>query len=211
MMATEAAEPEVIDEAAVDEEVPASGIKEVDIAPVDEEADTVADMVLSDTARFERWQARRPPISHLSAGIVEANGERLPLFDINSRIVVEHRAACLDGNPWLETLVGRVQSIDDDTGVVSFLDEDADEGKWVLRYASFKAPTYDIRLAPNRGNPFTIEKVRVTPLPAPGEPKRGRGRPPGAKNRPKDVVQAEREAYRKLREEKKARRKGKNK
>jgi len=172
-----------------------------------EDAETAAEMILSDAARFERWQSKRPIICHLPSGVVEGKGMRLPLFDIGARIVVEHRASCLDGNPWLETLVGRVRSIDDDTGVVTFFVEESGEGSTSVRYTSFKDPIYDIRLAPKKGNPFTVERVRVSPLPVPGTSKKCPGRPAGTKNRPKEVIKAEREALQKLREEKKARRK----
>ena len=165
------------------------------------------DVNLPDEARFARWQARRPRIEHLSPAVVSQAGERnpdtgllasviLPLFDVGDRIVVDVRTTFLPSTPWLHTLVGKVRSIDDDTGVVSLYDEDSDPRCPMVRWVSFKDGLHDFRLAPAKGNPFNAEKVKpVRPPPAPGEERRGRGRPKGSKNRPKEEIKAEREAY----------------
>lgn len=167
---------------------------------------------LGDDARRARWQSRRPRILHLKEAVTRIPGEGgepdelLPLFDVGDRIVVDRCTSLLRGDPWLETIVGRVRSIDDETGLVTMFDEAGDPRMMLVRYTNFKDVLHDFRLAPARGNPFTVSAVRqaAKPEPKPGDPpKRGRGRPKGSKNRAKDAIEAERAAYRKLKEERK--------
>jgi hypothetical protein len=180
-------------------------------------AKVVANM--SGEAMRARWQARRPSIAHLKPAVVSQPGElnpatglmamlTLPLFDVGDRIVVDVRTHFLTGDPWLHTLVGKVRSIDDDTGVVSLWDEESDIRCPMVRWVSFMDALCEFRLAPAKGDPFAVSAVRAAakPAPVPGEEKRGRGRPKGSLNRSKEEIAAEREAYRKMREEKKARR-----
>lgn len=187
---------------------------------VDEEEDARSPD-LSPAVRLARWQEKRPRIDHLPVGVVETDGIRLPVFDLGDRIVADRRTDFLDGTPWLDTLVGQVVSIDDDTGVVVLLDEESDPRCPIKRFVSFMNPLQELRLAPAYGNPFNAglfkaqqkeearkkaaAELKALGLEAP--PKRGRGRPPGSKNRPKDIIQAEKEAYRKSLEEKRAARK----
>jgi len=174
---------------------------------------------LSHEAMRARWQARRPGIAHLKPAVISQPGElnpdtglmamlTLPLFDVGDRIVVDVRTDLLNGDPWLHTLVGKVRSIDDDTGVVSLYDEESDIRNPMVRWVSYLNPLQDFRLAPPKGDPFAVSAIKAAtkPEPKPGEVKRGRGRPPGAKNRSKEEIAAERDAYRKMRDEKKARR-----
>lgn len=182
------------------------------------EAEAAIAASLSHEAMRARWQGRRPNIFHLKSGVVvheaavDDAGEiveamTLPLFDIGDRIVIDVRTNFLPGDPWLHTLVGKVRSIDDDTGIVSVLDEETDPRNPMVRWVSFKNPLQDFRLAPAKGDPFAVSAVRAAAKPvAPVEGKRGRGRPKGSTNRSKEEIAAERAAYRKLREEKKARR-----
>jgi hypothetical protein len=173
--------------------------------PRDEDGEAQEEMSLSREQRHARWQSRKPGILHLSEGVTvtELDGETtyLPLFDVGSRIVVEIRTSLLKGSPWLETLVGKVRSIDDEAGLVSILDEDTDARLPAVRWVSFKDGLHDFRLAPARGNPFDAaaakrierELAKAAAIAA-GQVKRGRGRPPGSRNRPKEVIQAEKEA-----------------
>jgi len=159
---------------------------------------------LSYEVRMARWQAKRPPIDHLKSGIMvdPSSGATLPLFDVGDRIVVDCRTGLLKGSPWLETLVGKVRSIDDDSGLVTLFDEDSDPRCPTIRYASFKRPLFTFCLAPDRGDPFEPPPPpkKEKPQRLPGQ--KGRGRPKGSKNRPKDVIKAEREARKAARKEK---------
>lgn len=162
---------------------------------VEEEEHITADDTLSHEQRFQRWQAKRPVIEHLRTGVfVQADGTILPLFDVGDRIVVDRRTTLLRGIPWLETIVGKVRTIDDESGLVTVWDEDGDPRSPPTRYTNFKDPYHIFKLAPDRGNPFEPppEPKPEKPQRAPGQ--KGRGRPKGSKNRPKDVIKAEREA-----------------
>lgn len=183
----------------------------------DDDVIDAEDASLSEDARKARWQSRRPRIEHLQPAVVSQAGERnpetglleslvLPLFDVGDRIVADVRTRFLPGAPWLHTLVGKVRSIDDETGVVSLYDEESDPRCPTVRWVSFKDGLHDIRLAPAKGNPFNAEKVKpVRPPPVEGEVRRGRGRPKGSKNRPKEEIKAEREAYKAAQAAKKGR------
>jgi hypothetical protein len=175
--------------------------------PEDVEAKAVLDEAsLSAEARKQRWLARRPRVEHLKDGVAHVTPEAVasgtlqapttvPLFNVGDRIVVDVSTVLLKGEPWLYTLIGKVRSIDDDTGLVTLFDEDSDLRNPMVRYASFMDPLCIFKLAPIKGNPFLLSAARpVRPPPAPGEVRRGRGRPKGSKNRPKDVIEAEREA-----------------
>jgi len=170
---------------------------------IDEDAIPIDEM--PDDKRRAAWQARRPNIDHLADGVAEHEGTFLPLFDVGDRIVAEVKTEFLkhvDGTiPWIYTLIGKVRSIDDDTGIVSLWDEGSDARNPMVRWVTVRTPALIcIKLAPTRGNPFDAAKARVkapvAPSTAPdGTPtKRGRGRPPGTRNRPKEVIAAEKAA-----------------
>lgn len=158
----------------------------------------------SDDARFKRWQSQRPSIDHLPDGMITGDGTYLPLFDIGDRIVVERVTTLLPNKPWLDTIVGKVRSIDDETGLVSVYDEDTDQRNPTVRFVSFGPAHRDhhvFKLAPKVGNPFDVAKVARAAIKearvlADGSKPRGRGRPKGSKNRPKDVIKAEKLARR---------------
>jgi len=199
----------------------------------EDEANAVADGLLSEQARYAKWQARRPPVAHLKAGVVFAAGNPgpLPLFDIGDRVIVEQRTTLLDQqpdpldpdhvsrHPWLRTIVGRVRSIDDDAGTVIVVEEGQD-ARWV-HVAHFTMNDPDntaFFLAPSKyGDPFDISAVKTAEKEAarkaaaiaasmPGAPvKRGRGRPKGSLNRPKEEIEAERKALREHRDARKVR------
>ena len=169
----------------------------------EQEAAEIAAATMSDDRRRAAWQARRPEVAHLKEGVAFPPGmPAVPLFDVGDRIVVDRCTDLLKGTPWLDTTVGKVRSIDDDTGLVTLLDETSDPRLPSVRYFNFRlhGALQTFKLAPPRGNPFDAPKVTVRAPVAPTTDgtKRGRGRPKGSKNRPKDVIKAEREARRAL-------------
>ena len=184
-------------------------------------AEATESSALSQDERSKRWLSHRPKVDHLPVGVTvlddpENDGEKLylPLFDVGQRIVVDCQSYWLPNLEWIYTLVGTVRSIDDDTGLVTLFDEESDSRNPMVRYVSFKDGKHDIRLAPVKGSPFA-EGLRARLLKEQkdaernaailsGE-KRGRGRPKGTKNRPKEEVKAEREAYRQAQADKKSR------
>jgi len=180
-------------------------------AAAEEAAEATLSLGMSESERRDRWQARRPVIGHLKDGVVEVAQEpdemgvkkleKFPLFDVGQRVVVDITTTLLPGLPWLQTLVGRVRTIDDDTGLVTIFDEDSDARIPTVRYVSYKDGLHIFKLAPEKGDPFAVRAVKAQlkkealAAAKPGE-KRGRGRPRGVKNRPKEVIKAEKEAAR---------------
>jgi hypothetical protein len=155
----------------------------------DEEFD-IEDGSLTPEQREARRLARKPYIDHLQDGVAEADGERVPLFDVGDRIVVERRISFLTGHPWLDTRVYVVKVIDDETGAIHCTDEEMQHYACV----SFKSEFQRVKLAPKKGPIFARKKKEEKPKEEPtGEPKK-RGRPKGSKNRPKEVIEAERKA-----------------
>jgi hypothetical protein len=146
------------------------------------------------------YDSRKPDISHLPLAVAkDENGVVVPLFDVNDKIVIERHAGMLIGKPWLDTQTYIVQEIDDDTGVLRLWNPDLLQfalGNFITgpqrgddyRLAVEGTPTVGKR---KRGRP---RKNPVQPVAQPGEKKRGRGRPPGSKNRSKDVIKAEKVA-----------------
>jgi len=163
--------------------------------------DDMEHATLSPEKQEQRRLGRRPDISGLSPAVVKdpGTGDMVPLFDVGDRIIVERFTDLLDGCPWLDTRLLHVINIDDDTGVVHCLDPEFNHHTFV----GFKHPLQNFRLPARHGNPFRAPAVtrEVTTVevggnqPEPGK-KRGRGRPKGSKNRPKEVVQAEKQARR---------------
>ena len=168
---------------------------------------------LSSAAVEAKRLAKKPDVSHLKPGTVEApDGEVYPIFKEGDRIVVERSCSFLKGNPWLDTYVYTVDSIDDETGVVRCREEETDH----LATVSFKSPHQRVFLCP-KGNPFTEtakkamakEKAREPSQESePSDKKRGRGRPKGSKNRPRDVIVAEKKAKAAAKASKRENRKG---
>jgi len=152
---------------------------------------------------------RKPNIDHLEDGTIKTLAEGvLPLFSNGDRIVAERMASCLPGNPWLDTRVYIVKSIDDETGEVRCVDEE------LVHYAciGYRSPFTRIKLVPRKmGNPFKVpvkrtpRQVELDAAVKPGEQKK-RGRPKGSKNRSKAEVQAEKQARKAERQEKLAKR-----
>jgi hypothetical protein len=141
--------------------------------------------------------ARKPDITWLEDAVVEAEGMKVPLFNVGDRIVIERYCRMLQGSPWLDTQTYEVQSIDDETGDLRLWNPDL---KQFAMSNFIKGPARGdvFKLAPakgsigkkKRGRPRKHPLGAPKPEVKPGE-KRGRGRPKGSKNRPKDVIKAE--------------------
>lgn len=152
---------------------------------------------------------KRPSIDHLQPGVV--NGE--PQFKPGDRIVVERRASLLKGNPWLDTRVYNVKSINAANGHVQCRDWEQHPEHGQLVTVSYTDDFMTIKLCPKSGDPFKVpvaEKPRqTTPLiQQAGEEKakKRKGRPKGSKNRSKAEIKADKEAKKAVRAAKKARR-----
>ena len=187
---------------------PAFFTEAAEVKPRDPEPDDdFSSASLTNEQRKARRLARRPNIDHLEPGVASVPGtkdpvtgllkaEVFPLFNVGDRIIVE-RFVSWQLDEWLDTRVYQVREIDDETGFVKCLDVEANHHAVV----GFKHPGQTFKLCAQKGDPFQAPKVKnagahlpsLTGKPsAPGEKRRGR--PPGSKNRPKDVVEAEKAA-----------------
>lgn len=157
----------------------------------DDEDKEYADGTLTPEQREQRRLSKKPKIDHLPDGVANLDdGTIVPLFDVGDKIIAERHISFLQGHPWLDTRSYTVRSIDDDKGIVHCSDDE------LLHYAAigFKHPFTRIKLAPKKGNPFKAPKPEKPKQElAPGQVKR-RGRPKGSKNRPKEIIEAERQA-----------------
>lgn len=156
-----------------------------------DEDEEYASASLTPEQREQRRLAKKPKIDHLQDGTTTLDdGSILPLFDVGDTIVAERHISFVDNHPWLDTRLYTVRSIDDEKGIVHCTDVE------LVHYAciGFKHPHTRIKLAPKRGNPFKAPKVEKVQVELPPGEKKKRGRPKGSKNRPKDVIKAEKQA-----------------
>jgi len=140
----------------------------------------------------------KPDISRLPDAVV---GGR-PLFTTGDKIVIERYATVLTGAPYLDTRTYKVIGVNEANGAVRLFDEELNqfastnyvEGMrhgYVFKFAMGNA----VATKKKRGRPRKAPIEAVTPDKPAGE-KRGRGRPKGSKNRPKEEVSAEKAAKR---------------
>ena len=169
-----------------------------DVAEVDNDFGLHA---LAPEERLRRREAKRPTVDHLEAGVADVDGNLVALFDVGSRVIVERRTSIGQGSPWwLDTKQYTVNGIDDDTGKVLLFDDD------LLHHgvANFKNPNHIFKLCPLKGNPFRVQRTKQAddkPVQAVADgAKKHKGRPKGSKNRPKDIIAAEKKARREARQ-----------
>lgn len=146
-----------------------------------------------------------PPIDHLPDAIVkDPQGRPVFLAHRGDKIVIERYATVLNHRPWLDTKTYTVEAIEESTGVVHLYDEelhrnsstnylDGSKNGYRFKLANTKGATIGQR---KRGRPRKNPEATATPKPepVPGEAPKKRGRPKGAKNRPKEVIAAEKKA-----------------
>lgn len=180
---------------------------EESLAEEDTEANDVDDEsnIAAHVGTNEQREARRlehkPNIDHLMPGVVDCK----PVFKPGDRIVVERHISFVPGNPWLDTSVYQVLSINEVTGECRVYHEDYHHFAMV----SYISPHQLIKLAPARG-PAWHRMHRKTKLKKTGwvppekndaalEPSATRKRKP---RRPKSVIEAEKKERSKKRAEK---------
>jgi hypothetical protein len=160
------------------------------------------------SAQEQARLAARPNIDHLPDAVVKDEmGMWLLLAKPGEKIIIERFSSIFPGRPWMDTKVYTVHSVETVSGNVYLHDDDLQRItttniEQALKYGHrFKLPTVKVNLTTKRkrGRP---RKNAIAPTPskaavAPTDEapvKRGRGRPKGSKNRPKDVVAAEKAA-----------------
>jgi len=188
-----------------------------------EDWDTPSDVLPADFksllgAPSKDRSASKPDISSLP----DAMGPDGPLFVRGDKIVIERYATILAGAPYLDTRTYLVESVDPITGKVNLWDPSmaqfaSDNWKHGVKHGyvyKFARSGVAVSSKRKRGRP------RKNPVEAPkpivagpdGSPvKKKRGRPAGVKNRPKEVVAAEKAAKAKLKAAKAAVKKRKTK
>jgi len=152
-----------------------------------------------------RKPVTKPDISKLPDAVVGGAVQ----FKEGDKLVIERYSSFLAGKPYLDTKTYRVVRHDEFTGRLHLFDEQLDQNaimnwKEGLRHGTvFKLATgkVDVSRKKKRGRPRKnpVEDVKEVD---PNAPKRGRGRPKGAKNRPKDEIKAEKEAKKAAKAEK---------
>lgn len=153
----------------------------------------------------------RPDISQLPDALVAGK----PAFGVGDKIIIERTISVLKKGGYLDTKSYKVASVDHSTGNLRLWDESL--GQWAMdNYIEGPKAGYIYKMANGilpmmvkgkRGRP---RKNPVAPKEAPltdsdGNPiKKKRGRPPGTKNRPSEVVKAEKAAKKAERAQKRA-------
>ena len=165
--------------------------------------ETPSDFVSSEAldALGNKAAANKPDISRLPDAIVGGVAQ----FKEGDKLVIERYSSFLKGKPYLDTKTYRVVRMDEFTGRMHLFDEQTDHNaimnwKESIRFGTiFKLALgkVDVSTKKKRGRPRKnmLEPVEVKPE---GE-KKGRGRPKGSKNRPREEVKAEKAAKKEAR------------
>lgn len=138
----------------------------------------------------------KPDISHLEDALsVDDDGNVTFLPQVGGKVVIER---CVESGSWLDTNLYTITEVDRETGDLRLIRDEMGH-RAMSNYMEGIVRGYVFKLPPKKG-PITGRKVRVKKvkseketitIPDPNAPKRGRGRPKGSKNRPKDVVAAD--------------------
>jgi hypothetical protein len=176
--------------------------------------------ILASEAKERARLASKPVLDHLEDA-VEVDDLGIPTFTVapGDKVVVERYATILRGSPWLDTKVYTVESIDGVTGTLRLWDDD-DKCHAMTNYITGFAAGFKFKVPPAKGGVPTSQRRRGRPrkilppgqekpstpiLGEDGQPvKKKRGRPPGVKNRPRDVIVEERRAKVKAKKSKKS-------
>ncbi|NDC75781.1 hypothetical protein EBZ70_10985 [bacterium] len=176
--------------------------------PEVDESDSPSAFAAAAAAREAARLASRPNIDHLPDAIAKDEmGVWQLLARPGEKVIIERFSSILDGSPWMDTKTFVVDSIDGATGNIYLHDielcrQSMTNIPTALKYGHrFKLPTArmpDLTSKRKRGRPKKVVTLADPPPAAatsgePTAPKK-RGRPKGSKNRPSDVVAAERAA-----------------
>lgn len=158
------------------------------------------------SAREQARLASRPNIDHLPDAIArDEGGNWVLLAKPGEKIIIEKFYTYLEGRPWRETKTYEVEHIDGATGQITLHDPEflrmeitnivqalAAGQRFKLPAAKMSNLTLKRKRGRPRKNPIVPAPPKAAMAPTTEAPaKRGRGRPKGSKNRPKDVIVAE--------------------
>jgi len=160
-------------------------------------------------ARAEQTKlASKPIIDHLEDAVGKDQfGNPVLLAKVGDRIIIERYATLLSHKPWLDTKTYVITNVDGVTGDLVLMDTDLGQQAG-SNYINGLKHGYRFKLPSRKGmnigqrkrgrprkNPTEVPEVKELQLDANGQPiKKKRGRPPGVKNRDKEVIQAEKKA-----------------
>ena len=180
------------------------------------ETNTVDEIITNDEVdeitraeRLERAKASaKPLIDHLEDAVGKDQfGNPILLAKVGDKIIIERIATVLSHKPWLDTKTYVITNIDGVTGDLILMDTDIGQQAG-SNYITGLKHGYRFKLPSSKGmnigqrkrgrprkNPTEVPEVKELQLDANGQPiKKKRGRPPGVKNRDKEVIQAEKKA-----------------
>lgn len=167
---------------------------------------------LDQILEHERSRAR-PDVSGLADAVVfDDDGDPVFVPQPGERVVIERWITFATGRVWLDTETYRVVSVDHETGNLRLVNDSLRQHSMsnfitgTERGYVFKLPgTVNVGKR-HRGRPKKRRGDYSEPAQKPtGAPKK-RGRPKGSKNRPRDVVQAEKNERRQKMQEKRLKR-----
>lgn len=175
--------------------------------------------ILPDEVRRAKREAAKPDIDWMEDAIdwdaPTPSGVGFPLKK-GDYVIIERPATCLPEFGWLDTRVYRLTHDPAEDGTLKLWDpvrQHQAYSNWkqgILDGAKFKRPPRGVnpeRVLEGTGKVRRRRKVAAPAAPVdPNAPKRGRGRPKGSKNRPKEVIEAEKAAKREEQRQKQARR-----
>lgn len=153
--------------------------------------------------------ASKPIIDHLEDAVSEDQfGNPVLLARVGDKIIIERVASVLSHKPWLDTKTYIITSIDGVTGDLVLMDYDLGQQAG-SNYITGLKHGYRFKLPNSKGmsigkrkrgrpkkNPTGAPELeKPVQLDANGQPiKKKRGRPPGVKNRDRDIIAAEKKA-----------------
>jgi hypothetical protein len=152
--------------------------------------------------------ANKPLIDHLPDAVERDEMGMLTLLAVpGEKIIIERYATILKGKPWLDTKTYTIETIDAANGDLALWDDDLGRSAMSnfiqgIKFGyRFKLPAGRVGIGHRkrgrpRKNPTGVpEEKKPVQFDANGVPiPKKRGRPPGSKNRDRDVIMAEKKA-----------------
>ena len=150
----------------------------------------------SDSIDIEKPSRTRPDISHLDDALsVDDDGNVTFLPQIGGKVVIER---CIESGSWLDTNLYTITDVDRMTGDLRLIRDEMGHRamsnylEGIIRGYVFKLPSVKGPIIKRKVRLVRKPKKEVVTISGPVGPKKGRGRPKGSKNRPKEVIRAER-------------------
>jgi len=176
---------------------------------MDTDSITMMDELAVAEAKEKARTAAKPLIDHLKDAVDKDQfGNPILLAKVGDKIIIERIATVLSHKPWLDTKTYVITNVDGVTGDLVLMDTDLGQQAGSNYIVGLKQG-YRFKLPNSKGmsigkrkrgrpkkNPTDApELTKPVQLDVNGQPiKKKRGRPPGSKNRDRDVIVAEKKA-----------------